>query len=121
VPNEVEPKKREFTFSLENISDRIILLVVLGILGGPGIISMVVPGARPDAFTGTQGAELKAEIRRECEKSLSFLQSQIDDIETADADLKKKYHEHSHEAPPRWVKEKLLDLEREIINLRRMK
>ena len=120
----MEPKKREFTFSLENISDRIVLLVVLGILGGPGIISMVVPGARPDAFTGTQGAELKAEIRRECEKSLSFLQSQIDDIEIADADLKKKYHEHSehsHEAPERWVKEKLLDLEREIINLRRMK
>jgi len=110
----MEPKKREFTFSLESITDRIVLLVVLGILGGPGIISMVVPGARPDAFTGTQGAELKAEIRRECEKNLSFLQAQIDDIETADADLEEKYHAHSHKAPPLWVEQKLKLLQTEI-------
>jgi len=123
-----DKKERTFSFSLENITNRIVLLVVLSILGGPGIISMVVPSARPLAFTSEDGAKLedrmefiRTEIRRECEKNLSFLQSQIDDIETADADLKKKYHEHSHEAPPRWVKEKLLDLEREIINLRRMK
>ena len=116
----MEPKKREFTFSLESIGDRVIFLVVLSILGGPGVISIVVPSAQSNAFTGTQGAELKAEIRRECEKNLSFLQLQIDGIEKADAILEEKHHDHIHEAPPRWVKEKLLDMEREIMHLRRM-
>ena len=116
----MDAKERSFSFSLENITDRIILLGVLGILGGPGVISMVVPSARPLSFTSEDGSELRAEIRRECEKNLSFLQSQIDDIDAIDAMLEEKYHDHSHEAPPRWVKEKLLDLEREIINLRRL-
>ena len=89
----MEPKKREFTISLENITDRIVLLVVLGIIGGPGIVSMVVPGARPDAFTGTQGRELK--------QSLNNQQRQIDEIKQNDLETRQllqelinDYHEH---------------------------
>ena len=124
--NEMEPKKRELTFSLESISNRIILLVVLGIIGGPGVIGMVVPTARPLAFTTEDGIVLKTEIRRECQANLAFMQSEIDDmqeqveeIENIDAALLEKYYEHSHEAPPQWVKENLLRLEKELIEVRR--
>jgi len=119
-----DKKERTFSFSLENITDRIVLLVVLSILGGPGIISMVVPSARPLAFTSEDGAKLedrmefiRTEIRRECEKNLSFLQSQIDDIESADDDLEEKYHDHSHEAQQRWVIERLNHIEQELHRL----
>ena len=116
-----DKKERTFSFSLENFTDRIVLLVVLGILGGPGIISMVVPSARPLAFTSEDGAKLedrmefiRTEIRRECEKNLSFLQSQIDDIESADAKLQDEHNAHLHVAPPVWVDRKLKFLQSEI-------
>ena len=116
-----DKKERTFSFSLENFTDRIVLLVVLGILGGPGIISMVVPSARPLAFTSEDGAKLedrmefiRTEIRRECEKNLSFIQSQIDEIKVLDVQLQSKYNAHSHKAPPLWVEKKLKFLQAEI-------
>ena len=101
---------------------KMVAFALLVLFGGnfTGILNTVNPDIRSDPFTGDDGERLRAEIRRECEKNLSFLQSQVDDIDATDAILEEKYHSHSHEAPPRWVKEKLLDLEREIINLRRM-
>ena len=101
---------------------KMVAFALLVLFGGnfTGILNTVNPDIRSDPFTGEDGERLRAEIRRECESNLSFLQFQINDIDATDAMLEEKYHDHSHEAPPRWVKEKLLDLEREIINLRRI-
>ena len=101
---------------------KMVAFALLVLFGGnfSGILNSIDPDIRSDPFTGDDGERLRAEIRRECQANLAFQQAQIDDIEAADAILEEKYHDHSHEAPPRWVKEKLLDLEREIINLRRM-
>jgi len=119
----METKKREFTFSLENITDRIILLVVLGILGGPGIISMVVPGARPLAFTSEDGAKLK-EFDRMLAERITILELNQKQIIENDADCEERVetltdliNQHRHEAPPRWVIEKLNHIEQELHRL----
>jgi len=86
----MESKKREFTFSLENITDRIVLLVVLGIIGGPGVISMVVPGARPDAFTASDWDAGRDELQRQIDE----IRQNDTELRAALADHIKAYNEH---------------------------
>ena len=95
---------------------KMVAFALLVLFGGnfSGILNTVNPDIRSDPFTGDDGERLRAEIRRECEKNLSFLQLQIDDIETTDTDLEEKYHAHSHKAPPLWVEQKLKLLQTEI-------
>ena len=116
----MEPKRREFTFSLENISDRIVLLVVLGILGGPGVISMVVPSARPLAFTSEDGDKLK-DFDNMLAERITILELTQDKIKEDDAECKDRVdtltdviNQHRHDAPPRWVIEKLNHIEQEL-------
>ena len=99
-----------------------VAFAVLVLFGGnfTGILNTVNPDIRSDPFTGKDGERLREEIRRECQASLGFIQAQIDDIEEADTLLEENYHDHRHEAPPRWVKEKLISLERELLELRRI-
>ena len=98
---------------------KMVAFALLVLFGGnfSGILNTVNPDIRSDPFTGDDGERLRAEIRRECEKNLSFLQAQIDDIESADDDLEEKYHDHSHEAQQRWVIERLNHIEQELHRL----
>ena len=112
------PEKDPISLTPKQIG--VILAVILTVASGLPIgVNKFTPSARDDPFTGDDGERLRTEIRRECQASLGFIQAQIDDIEAADAILEEKYHDHRHEAPPRWVKEKLISLERELLELSR--
>ena len=119
----MEPKKREFSFQLNSLANRAILLALLGILGGPGVISMVVPTARPLAFTSEDGAKLK-EFDRMLAERITILELNQKQIIENDADCEERVetltdliNQHRHEAPPRWVIEKLNHIEQELHRL----
>ena len=121
--NEDRKVTREHTFKVENLADRIILLAVLGILGGPGVVSMVVPSARPLAFTSDDGAKLK-EFDQKLAERITILELTQDKIKEDDAECKDRVdtltdviNQHRHDAPPRWVIEKLNHIEQELHRL----
>jgi len=121
--NEDRKVTREHTFKVENLADRIILLAVLGILGGPGVVSMVVPSARPLAFTSDDGAKLK-EFDQILAERITILELTQDKIKEDDAECKDRVdtltdviNQHRHDAPPRWVIEKLNHIEQELHRL----
>lgn len=103
------------TVSLTPKQIGIILAVILALVGGfPIGVNKLTPTGRHDPFTGEDGKLLRAEIRRECQSNIGFIQSQINDIKATDAEIRNKYADHSHEAPPRWVREKLKSLDNDI-------
>ena len=89
---------------------KMVAFAILVLFGGnfTGLLSSFDSSFRDDPFTGSQGDDL---------------QRQINDIKTADSECRQRvselegvYNDHSHEAPPRWVKERLISLESGLDN-----
>ena len=71
------------------------------------ILFIALFGGNLTGLTGILGNHSSREGHEE-------LQRQIDEIKASDTQLEDKYHAHSHEAPPRWVREKLVSIEEDI-------
>jgi len=76
----------------------VVIVVIIASLGNITVTTDLLndPQARPNAFTGTDGDELKEDIMEE-----------IQEIKEEAKACRRDYYEHKHEAPPKWVLERL--------------
>ena len=98
------------------VEDKKLLIAALVILFGGNagsIIGAFNPDIRSDPFTGTDGAQL----REFCSREINELDASNTEIRSELKELRKAYHDHRHEAPPRWVIERLNYIEQELKRL----
>lgn len=78
----MEKKTREHTIQIEGLRDRIIVLAILGLLGGPGVVKILIPQLGHDPETLRELEQLKGQVKNISEDlmhEIDILDAKIDE------------------------------------------
>ena len=94
---------------------KLVIAALVVLFGGNAgsIIGAFNPDIRHDPFTGADGDNL----RESCFREIDELDTLVFEVRAEIKELQRSYNDHRHEAPPRWVIERLNYLEQELQRL----